>query len=87
MAGKNGISFTEDAIEKIRLISGNALHETGFGNGRFVRNMLEKARMAQADRLLSLDESKITRKDVTTLLAEDIEIPPQTAETARRIGF
>ena len=87
MAGKNGIFFTEDAIEKIRLISGNALHETGFVNGRFVRNMLEKARMAQADRLLSLDESKITRKDVTTLLAEDIEIPPQTAETARRIGF
>ncbi|MFQ9408724.1 MAG: hypothetical protein ACLR10_06990 [Oscillospiraceae bacterium] len=33
-----------------------------FGNGRYVRNILEKAKMAQATRLLTQDYESLTQK-------------------------
>ncbi len=86
MAGENDITLTEEAREKIRSIAEEALRVPDFGNGRFMRNLLEKARMAQADRLLEEAPDRITRKDVSTIRAEDIE-EPLTSQPVRKIGF
>ncbi len=87
IAKNSDITLTDEAKNKIRMIAEVALREPDFGNGRFVRNLLEKARMAQADRLLSLPSEEITRKDISTIQAEDIEVPVRTCSVRRRIGF
>lgn len=46
-----------------------------FGNGRFARNMLERARMKQSLRLSKMDVEKVTKTDVTRLVADDFELP------------
>ena len=59
-----------------------------FGNGRFARNILEKAKMAQANRLMKMDFDMITDKDLTTIIADDIEMPKEkTEEKVIKIGF
>ncbi len=87
LAKENGFTLTEEAGDRIRGIMEEALKTPDFGNGRFVRNLLDRARMAQADRLLSQDPDRITRKEVTTIRAEDIEAPKQERRTLRKIGF
>ncbi len=59
--------------EKIREIIAFNKDDKNFGNGRFIRNLLEKARMKQATRLVNgnlLHTSKIRE-----LLPEDIDMP------------
>ena len=58
-----------------------------FGNGRYVRSMLEQAQMNQAERLLKRDISSITDKELFTITAEDIETPAMEREERRGIGF
>lgn len=59
-----------------------------FGNGRYVRNIIEKARMAQAERLVENYSEQLTDKEICTLTAEDIEIP-ENLNTSKvlKIGF
>ena len=87
IAKDHDVTLTDEAMDKIREISETALLEPDFGNGRFVRNLLEKARMAQADRLLENSFEEITRKDVSMIRAEDIEVPTKTVHSRRKIGF
>ena len=61
--------------------------QDNFGNGRYVRNVIEKAQMAQAVRLLDQDYDRITNKDIVTLQAEDIELPEIKRERRHPIGF
>ena len=60
---------------------------TDFGNGRYVRNIFEQAKMNQASRLLEKDFDSITTDEVLTITADDIIIPKQTKCEKRRIGF
>ena len=50
---KKGLILAEDAREKLHDVFNIALKEDDFGNGRFVRNVIEKAKMAQASRLVA----------------------------------
>lgn len=43
--------------------------------------------MAQATRLLTQDYESLTQEDITTLCAEDIEMPEIAAPARPRIGF
>lgn len=74
----------EPVIQQI-LAKGSATED--FGNGRFVRNLLEKARMKQATRLVALDLDVITAEDICTLTAADFEMPEQLKNASTRIGF
>lgn len=74
----------EAVIHEI-LAKGSATED--FGNGRFVRNLLEKARMKQATRLVALDPDAVTADDIRTLTAADFEMPEQLKNTSTRIGF
>ena len=88
IADKKGLTLTEDALAKLNLIFEDARMQSDFGNGRFARNIIEKAKMAQATRLLEMDFDSIKSSDITTLCAEDIELPAANAKTeTKRIGF
>ena len=64
------------------------MEQSDFGNGRYVRNVIEKARMAQSSRLLSMDIEQITRDDVATLCGDDIEVPEvEEKSTVIKFGF
>ena len=88
IAKKKGLRLTEEASGKLSGIFDAARAESDFGNGRYVRNMIEKAKMAQATRLLTMDLDSISRNDIITIRAEDIEAPTSPAKPAKRpIGF
>lgn len=60
----------------------------GFGNGRYVRSLVEKAMMKQAGRLVNADVDQVTAEDISMLTAEDFDVPGQAAKRAqKRIGF
>lgn len=65
------ISQCEERIKEI--IAMGKHKEKNFGNGRFVRNILEKARMQQASRLVK--EDKMYGENLRILKPEDFEIP------------
>jgi AAA+ superfamily predicted ATPase len=57
-----------------------------FGNGRYVRNLLEQAKMRQASRLLALDPDSVQRADLELLLTEDFSFAPPVKQR-QKIGF
>ena len=88
IAKKKGLRLTDDACERITRVCASARAERDFGNGRFVRNIIEKAKMAQAVRLLEKDYDLITEEDVATICADDIEIPANATPTLKKVvGF
>ena len=87
MGKHKGICFDADARGKLSAVFAEARKHSDFGNGRFVRNILEQARMNQASRLLGFDFQDITTEEIKTIKAEDIALPEYKAETKRTIGF
>ncbi len=88
IAKQKGLNLTEEACDKLIGIFDDARKESDFGNGRYVRNVIEKAKMAQATRLIAMDFDAIGSKDIMTILPEDIEQPVISPKnTKKRIGF
>ena len=76
----------ESAEERVRGILRAATSQEDFGNGRYVRNLLENARMNQAARPAA-HVGEYTMESVKTLLAKDFTAPPQSNEKKMTIGF
>lgn len=90
IAKQKGLKFTEEAFEKLSGLFNTARSESDFGNGRYVRIVIEKAKMAQSTRLLTMNFDSIGNEDITTIIAiaEDIELPKaSTKSKAKQIGF
>ena len=87
IAKRKGLEFSEGACGKMEQLFSAAREQNDFGNGRYVRNVIEKAQMAQAVRLLDQDYERITNRDIVTLQAEDIELPKIKRERRQTIGF
>jgi SpoVK/Ycf46/Vps4 family AAA+-type ATPase len=88
LIGKNkGISLEDAALQKLGTIFETARKQSDFGNGRYVRNVLEQAKMNQASRLLEYDFDDITTEEITTIKAVDIVIPEIKIESKPKIGF
>ena len=87
IAKRKGLELSEEASEKMEQLFFAAREQADFGNGRYVRNVIEKAQLAQAVRLLDQDYERITNKDIVTLQAEDIELPEIKKERRHPIGF
>lgn len=88
IAKKKGLRLTEDARERLSVVFDVAKNDDDFGNGRYARNVIEKAKMAQASRLLNMDFDLIAKDDIVTICAEDIEIPPASVKKSQNpIGF
>ena len=88
MASKNGMTITEEAMEKLRNICKKARTKEGYGNGRFIRKILEESQMNIAERLYGLTPDEITEEMLTVIEAEDITEPKEEeTETRKLIGF
>lgn len=88
IAKKKGLTLSEDACEKLYHVFDAARSERDFGNGRFARNVVERAKMAQASRLLTMDVEALSSRDVTTISAADITLPDLAhKQPPRTIGF
>lgn len=75
IAEDKGLTLSEEATEKLEALFSSARETPDFGNGRYVRNVIEKAKMAQANRLVSMDVDRVSESDIMTLCAEDICVP------------
>lgn len=87
MGKSKGVSFEEDALVKLKSLFEIACKQPDFGNGRYVRNILEQAKMNQASRILEYNFDEVTDTEITTIKAEDIVMPAVAALEKRRIGF
>ena len=87
LSKKNGMKIETSALEKLERAFDAAKTNTDFGNGRYVRNVFEQAKMNQASRLLEKDYDSITSDEITTITEEDIVIPEAKKCEMRRIGF
>ena len=88
IANEKGFHLTGDAIDKLKNIFEDARRSSDFGNGRYARNIIEKAKMIQANRLMSMDFNEIRDEDLKTLSAEDFEIPKKKQQKKTiTIGF
>lgn len=88
MTRKQQLHLAKGVRDKLLPLFALALQQPDFGNGRFVRNLLEKARMKQAGRLVQMDADQVTPEEVSTLLPEDFVFPALTGTAPKRtIGF
>ena len=91
MLRDNKLRISEDAVRKCRGIYQKAVPVDGFGNGRFVRNLIESAQLRQALRLRKqYGRRDIPKKALTELVADDFclpESPHFETEHRFRIGF
>ena len=88
IASSRGLSLSNDAVCKLDGIFTDARKNSCFGNGRYARNLIEKAQIAQTNRLLKGDVDNINDDMLSTITAEDIEIPKMHCETTKiKIGF
>ncbi|MDR2572355.1 MAG: hypothetical protein LBD23_18945 [Oscillospiraceae bacterium] len=87
MTENQSVTLSADVRDKIIPIMEEAIFFPEFGNGRYVRNLLEKARMKQASRLLSKDVNTVSASEISTLLADDFEAPPLQHKAVNKIGF
>ena len=88
MLSKEQMTITDAALEKLRGIYEKASSAEGFGNGRFVRLILEQAQMNLSDRVMALGIDAITPEILGRIEESDItDITPTTQAKKCRIGF
>lgn len=87
MVSEKQMTITDAAMNKLRKNFDIVREESDYGNGRFVRKMLEEAEMNLAERVLQYKESEITKKLITTI--EECDIPNRSTgkRAVKRIGF
>ncbi len=84
---KNGMRIEQDALDKLRTVFEKARAKVDFGNGRYVRNVFEQAKMNQASRILQKDFDSLTDNDIITITYDDIIVPEEKTAEKRAIGF
>ena len=67
MAKKKGLTVTDAALKKLRESYVIAKEQEGYGNGRFVRKMLEEAEMNMAERLFQTGSLDSSTELITTI--------------------
>ena len=77
----------QDALDKLRTVFEKARAKVDFGNGRYVRNVFEQAKMNQASRILQKDFDSLTDNDIITITYDDIIVPEEKTAEKRAIGF
>ena len=90
MSKEKGYVLDEEAEKKCRAIFESACQNAEFGNGRFVRNVLEQAIIKQSSRIVGELQNKTYDKQIiSTLSASDFDInAAKTYRPARTaIGF
>ena len=85
---QKNLTFTDSAFARLHDVFEAACTRADFGNGRFVRNLIELSAMNQADRILDMDPDEVSTRMLTTLEAVDIAEPLRAPEPVTHpIGF
>ncbi len=90
MAKNKGFELNSAIEEKCLEIFSTACKKNDFGNGRFVRNLLEQALLKQSQRICTENlEKEIDREKLLELKAEDFEVnvAEQFSDKKTSIGF
>ncbi len=88
MMSEQGFEATDEAIKEAHYIFEKARNMNNFGNGRYVRKLLEEAEMNLAERLLQMGDIEFTDEMITTIEEEDIPaFTPKKQAEKNRIGF
>lgn len=88
MLEKRGYSIDEITRDKCFLLCSEACKEKNYGNGRFVRNMLEHAIMHQADRLLRGNKNvELSKETAGILTSDDFELIGMKKKQSKTMGF
>ena len=90
MSKEKGYTLDEEAEKKCRIIFDCACKNAEFGNGRFVRNVLEQAIIKQSSRIVTECQNEIyDKKTISTLSASDFDINAAKTykPTRTAIGF
>ncbi|MBQ7515855.1 MAG: AAA family ATPase [Schwartzia sp.] len=90
MAKDRGYTLGEASLEKCGDIFRAACRQKEFGNGRFVRNLLEQAVMKQSLRLMEKSDGQtVSREEIATLVPADFDVNVAEcyAPEEARIGF
>ena len=89
MAKEKSLVISDEAKIKSMEIFEKVAHKNDFGNGRFVRNLLEQSIMNMVTRLSLEGVNKMSDECLTTVLPEDIWEPEYVKEVEEkiRIGF
>lgn len=88
IADQKGISFTEDAMDKLKQIFECTQKKKDMGNGRFARNIVEAAQMTQIDRIIRSNAESIGKEDLSLITAQDINTPYEMKQqNVIKIGF
>ncbi len=74
-ARQKGMIYGEEVLDKVRAVIPPAPRGHSFGNGRFIRNVLEEAVSNQATRLSASDPDKLTERDLRELIPSDVRPP------------
>ncbi|MDD7334648.1 MAG: AAA family ATPase [Lachnospiraceae bacterium] len=88
MLSRKQMTITDAAMDKLRENYENIRESDDYGNGRYVRKILEEAEMNLAERILKLDESEITTELISTI--DEGDIPKSCVKklpAKRKIGF
>lgn len=88
MIKDRGFTVTEDAVKEARNIFEKARIMDNFGNGRYVRNLIDRARQNQSIRLLAARESveNIRRKVLFMIVKDDSSILKEGINRDRKTG-
>ena len=88
MISQKKMTITENAMKKLRVIYEAVREENDYGNGRFVRKMLEEVEMNLAERIFQMGDAEIANEMITTIEETDIPTYDFTKkEEKRTIGF
>jgi SpoVK/Ycf46/Vps4 family AAA+-type ATPase len=74
-ARQKGMIYSDDVLDKVRSVIPPAPRGHNFGNGRFIRNVLEEAISNQATRLSHGDPDALTERDLRELIPSDVKPP------------
>ena len=87
MLSQKKMTMTDAAMTKLRNHYEAVRTESDYGNGRYVRKMMEEAEMNLAERMMELEEAEITTELLTTIDEDDIPTFIPKKSTKKQIGF
>ncbi len=90
MIKRTGFEFDEEAHKKLSKVFDTARENDDFGNGRYVRNLIELSTLKQASRLAKSDIDNLTDAEMRTITEADIAAPilsNEDDEFSAVIGF
>ena len=89
MAKRRGYEISDDVAEHCKKIFKRVAKKKNFGNGRFVRTLLEQAWLKQAQRIIKENEGgSVTKEDLMRFKIEDFDVNVEKKyRDERKLGF